>query len=153
MGILYRLLICCVVAIPASAVYNALDTPGDWYVFDTVAALSFLAVAIVCMLLTSGAAAGAGQAGQTTKPANKSANKPAKKSARKASKGGREEGEVKWFNGGKGFGFISCDDGQELFVHFRSVRKDSERLQPGKRVEFAIVEGKKGAEADDVVVV
>lgn len=65
----------------------------------------------------------------------------------------RQTGEVKWFNGSKGFGFISYGNDSEIFVHFRSVQSGSRRLSPGKAVEFTIGEGKKGAEAVDVLVI
>lgn len=85
--------------------------------------------------------------------AGKTGSSPATASRRTSSTAGsRQSGSVKWFNGAKGFGFISCENGEEIFVHFRSVRKDSPRLSPGKRVEFVIIEGKKGPEADDVSV-
>lgn len=85
--------------------------------------------------------------------AGKTGSSPATTSRRTSSTAGsRQSGSVKWFNGAKGFGFISCENGEEIFVHFRSVRKDSPRLSPGKRVEFVIIEGKKGPEADDVSV-
>ncbi|MDA8693728.1 cold shock domain-containing protein [Pseudomonadales bacterium] len=66
---------------------------------------------------------------------------------------GREIGTVKWFSGSKGFGFITRDNGEEIFVHFRSMQKDSKRLGPGLDVEYGIVTGDKGPEAADVVVV
>ena len=62
-------------------------------------------------------------------------------------------GKVKWFNADKGFGFITRDNGEEIFVHFRSMQKDSKRLGPGLDVEYAVVDGDKGPEAADVVVV
>ena len=62
-------------------------------------------------------------------------------------------GSVKWFSGSKGFGFITRDNGDEIFVHFRSLQKDSKRLSPGLDVEYAVVDGDKGPEAADVKVV
>ena len=62
-------------------------------------------------------------------------------------------GTVKWFSGSKGFGFIVCNDGEELFVHFRSIRKGSKKLNPGSKVHYKIMYGDKGAEAADVYVV
>ncbi len=141
MSIFNRLLICCVVAIPASAIYFGYTSePSTFFQFDTTAALSFLIVAIACVFLTG-------------IKINTGGTKSAKPVKKKAVKGGRQQGEVKWFNGGKGFGFINCDNGDEIFVHFRSVRKDSPRLSPGKRVEFMVVAGAKGQEADDVEVI
>ncbi len=45
-------------------------------------------------------------------------------------------GKVKWFNHEKGFGFITCDDGQDAFVHIKAVDADSGDLTEGRRVTF-----------------
>lgn len=66
--------------------------------------------------------------------------------------GDREQGQVKWFNVSKGFGFIIRDDGEEIFVHFRSIRGEGRRsLRDGQRVEFEVTDSEKGPQADDVV--
>ena len=63
-------------------------------------------------------------------------------------------GEVKWFNANKGFGFITRDSGEDIFVHFRSIRGEGHRvLRDGQRVEFEVSEGDKGLQADDVAAV
>lgn len=63
----------------------------------------------------------------------------------------REQGHVKWFNASKGFGFITRENGEDVFVHFRSIRGEGHRmLRDGQRVEFAISMGSKGPQADDV---
>ncbi|MCH7815201.1 MAG: cold-shock protein [Proteobacteria bacterium] len=65
----------------------------------------------------------------------------------------RESGNVKWFNANKGFGFITRDSGEDVFVHFRSIRGNGHRvLHDGERVEFAVSEGDKGPQAEDVAV-
>ena len=66
--------------------------------------------------------------------------------------GEREEGAVKWFNGKKGFGFIIRDNGEEIFVHFRSIRGDEGRrgLRDGQRVGFRVAQTDKGPQAEDV---
>ncbi len=62
------------------------------------------------------------------------------------------KGNVKWFNEQKGFGFISQDNGEDLFVHFSSIKQDGFKvLQEGDVVEFTIAQGKKGLQAVDVV--
>ncbi|CCK75657.1 Cold-shock domain family protein [Oleispira antarctica RB-8] len=67
---------------------------------------------------------------------------------------GRERGMVKWFNVKKGFGFITWDDGEDVFVHFRSIRGQGHRsLTEGQRVKFMVVRGQKGPQAEDVSVV
>jgi len=64
----------------------------------------------------------------------------------------REVGTVKWFNDSKGFGFISRDNGTDVFVHFSSIRGEGYRsLEDGQQVEFEVVEGDKGLQAQDVV--
>ena len=65
--------------------------------------------------------------------------------------GPREQGRVKWFNAAKGFGFITRDSGDDIFVHFRAIRGDGHRvLKDGQRVEFHISESEKGLQAEDV---
>lgn len=67
--------------------------------------------------------------------------------------GPREGGNVKWFNASKGFGFITRDSGDDVFVHFRSIRGDGHRvLYDGQRVEFFVSQGDKGLQAEDVAV-
>ncbi|MCL6416312.1 cold shock domain-containing protein [Aestuariirhabdus sp. Z084] len=64
---------------------------------------------------------------------------------------GREEGVVKWFNVSKGFGFITRQSGDDLFVHFRSIRGEGHRtLSDGQRVSFIVTEREKGLQAEDV---
>lgn len=62
-------------------------------------------------------------------------------------------GTVKWFNAEKGFGFITPDEknAPDVFVHYRSIEMDGFRtLDEGQRVEFNIVDGPKGQQAEDV---
>jgi CspA family cold shock protein len=67
--------------------------------------------------------------------------------------GDRESGNVKWFNANKGFGFITRDNGDDVFVHFRSIRGNGHRvLHDGQRVEFAVSAGEKGLQAEDVAI-
>ncbi len=66
----------------------------------------------------------------------------------------RENGTVKWFNNSKGYGFIQRDVGGDVFVHFRAVRGDGYKsLEEGQRVEFAVTQGQKGLQAEDVSIV
>jgi len=65
----------------------------------------------------------------------------------------RETGHVKWFNTEKGFGFIVRDNGEDLFVHFRAVGDGSTlQLVEGQKVEYHIGQGRKGPQAEQVVV-
>lgn len=64
----------------------------------------------------------------------------------------RVTGTVKWFNNAKGFGFITRNEGDDVFVHFRSIRGDGYRtLDEGQSVEFSLTEGPKGLQAEDVL--
>ena len=63
-------------------------------------------------------------------------------------------GTVKWFNGGKGFGFITQEAGEDVFVHFSAIQGDGFRnLEEGQNVEFDVVQGPKGLQAANVAVV
>ena len=64
----------------------------------------------------------------------------------------REFGTVKWFNGSKGYSFIERDEGDDIFVHYSAIQGDGFRnLEEGQRVEFSVVQGQKGLQAQDVV--
>ncbi|MDV4917144.1 cold-shock protein, partial [Enterococcus faecium] len=62
-----------------------------------------------------------------------------------------EHGTVKWFNNEKGFGFITVDGGDDVFVHFSAIQGDGfKSLEEGQEVEFTIVEGARGPQAAEV---
>lgn len=64
----------------------------------------------------------------------------------------RETGTVKWFNVSKGFGFIACDEGEDVFVHHRAIRGEGHKtLAEGQRVEFIVMQRDKGLQAEDVI--
>ena len=64
----------------------------------------------------------------------------------------RVTGSVKWFNDAKGYGFIQCEEGKDVFVHYRAIRGEGHRsLAEGQQVEYTQVTGDKGLQAEDVV--
>ena len=66
----------------------------------------------------------------------------------------KEQGTVKWFNAGKGYGFIERAEGEDVFVHFNAIVGDGYRnLEEGQRVEFNVTQGQKGLQAENVVVI
>ena len=63
----------------------------------------------------------------------------------------RQIGTVKWFNDAKGFGFVTPESGEDVFVHFRSIQGNGfKSLQEGQKVSFMLVKGQKGMQADEV---
>jgi len=68
--------------------------------------------------------------------------------------GNRESGTVKWFDTNKGYGFITRSMGEDIFVHFRSIRGNGYRsLYEGQSVEFIVTQGDKGPQAEDIHVI
>ncbi|WJH32521.1 cold-shock protein [Paenibacillus aurantius] len=63
-----------------------------------------------------------------------------------------ETGTVKWFNAEKGFGFIEREGGDDVFVHFSAIQGEGfKSLDEGQRVEFQVVQGNRGPQAENVV--
>ena len=61
------------------------------------------------------------------------------------------DGTVKWFNADKGYGFIEREEGEDVFVHFSAIQGDGfKTLDEGQRVEFDVVEGNRGKQAEKV---
>ena len=64
----------------------------------------------------------------------------------------REKGTVKWFNTSKGYGFIERPEGNDVFVHYSAIQSEGfKNLDEGQEVEFDIVEGPKGIQAENVI--
>jgi CspA family cold shock protein len=61
-------------------------------------------------------------------------------------------GTVKWFNSEKGYGFVTSEDGLDIFVHFSAITGDGfKSLDEGQKVEFEVVEGDRGPQAANIV--
>ncbi len=106
---------------------------------------SFLALVIMQLL-------------QSIKTGTAASRKPAKtassQSASVQSDPNRESGTVKWFDSNKGYGFITRSMGEDIFVHFRSIKGNGYRsLYEGQAVEFLVTEGSKGPQAEDIQIV
>jgi CspA family cold shock protein len=66
----------------------------------------------------------------------------------------KEQGTVKWFNGSKGYGFISREAGDDVFVHFSDIVAEGyHNPEEGQKVEFTAIQGAKGPQAENVVVI
>lgn len=66
-----------------------------------------------------------------------------------------KEGTVKWFDSRKGYGFITTEDGEDVFVHYSAIEGDDDtykKLNENDKVSFEVTEGKKGPQASNVVV-
>ncbi|MFL0266827.1 cold-shock protein [Candidatus Clostridium radicumherbarum] len=63
-------------------------------------------------------------------------------------------GTVKWFNAEKGFGFITGEDGKDVFAHFSQIKTDGfKTLEEGQKVSFDIAKGQKGPQAENITVI
>ena len=128
-------------------VIAVLVAAATWALLHFVPAVPIAAGLLIATLLTAvltsiSAPAATSAAAEATSTAH---------AAAPAVSGPREEGEVKWFNVSKGFGFITKDDGEEIFVHFRSIRGEGRRgLRDGQRVSFVEANTDKGPQAEDV---
>ena len=139
MSLIAKLLVSLVIAIIASTLVNLLF---EGEIFDARLLIAFF-VSTAATALIVGAQQSAGSTGAATR-----------KPPQKLTDGdtGREHGTVKWFNSSKCFGFIVKDDGEEIFVHFRSIRGEGRRgLRDGQSVSFFVAESEKGPQAEDVV--
>ncbi|MFA5522953.1 MAG: cold-shock protein [Tissierellales bacterium] len=63
-------------------------------------------------------------------------------------------GTVKWFNSEKGFGFITTDEGKDVFAHFSQINKEGfKTLEEGQKVTFNVVDGAKGPQAENITII
>jgi CspA family cold shock protein len=155
-----KLIVSLAIAAAAAALINFL--PGSDMSFLLLLAVLFIATAATAVIVTLPPSLAAPKAEQVNTPA-KPQKQPSRKkqpTERPASASterpapdnqNREQGEVKWFNVSKGFGFITMDNDEEVFVHFRSIRGEGRRsLRDGQRVSFIVAQSDKGPQAEDV---
>lgn len=144
MSFIGKLITSLVVAAIASAVIALVQggTLPDFVVWGIVALANLGTALLVTMNKPASVTA-------NSRPARPQAAAP--HSATGAGNADREQGQVKWFNVSKGFGFITMDNGEEIFVHFRSIRGEGRRsLKDGERVSFTVADSDKGPQAEDV---
>lgn len=149
MSLLSKLSIALIVAIVAASLTSVMMT-GDFFDFKILIGF-FFATTTTAILVGSGSNSSAGAGNQRRSAAEPRQTRPDSSSAPAGTSGQRVEGDVKWFNAAKGFGFIKEDGGQEVFVHFRSIRGTGRRaLRDGQRVSFVVADSDKGPQAEDV---
>ena len=142
LNIFFRILIAAVVAVVVSAFYAGSLKPDVIYFLDLRVTLSF-AIATIVTALLSGV--------PSRLLSSSSSHSYSNENYSNSDSEDREEGTVKWFNVSKGFGFITRECGEDIFVHYRSIRGEGRRrLHDGQAVEFSIIDSDKGLQADDV---
>lgn len=131
-----------------SSLSQLLPAPLAYFIIALTAAAGSLAAA------NSRPGAGSNATRNQSRPTTAAGSPPnsqASKSTAGKAGAGKELGKVKWFSASKGFGFITRDSGEDIFVHFRSINSKGNRvLREGQRVEFSIGNGSKGLQAEDV---
>lgn len=115
----------------------------------TTPEISLLIIFIVTAL--AGSIFATNPVGSKTSSPSRASSTSTTSSASSASGGDRETGTVKWFNVRKGYGFITRDQGEDIFVHFRNIEGKGRRaILEGERVSFIVTDGDKGLQADNV---
>lgn len=152
MSLFGKLVISLLVAAIASAITKYVGSYGEFLTLFCAFAAATIATSLLGSIKAPAAGpAAAGSAKKSAPKARAAKPKPQKTSKPKSAGGKREEGEVKWFNVSKGFGFISRENGEEIFVHFRSIRGEGRRsLRDGQRVSFVVADSDKGLQAEEV---
>lgn len=147
MNIALRIIISLVIALIAATLYTGLTAQEGFSLsFDVTTILAFSIATLATALITSFGQASSGAT-------NNSQRESGEEQDFTYGTENREQGIVKWFNYSKGFGFITRDQGDDVFVHYRSIRGNGRRsLHEGQRVEFTATEGEKGLQAEDVVI-
>lgn len=148
---LIRLIIAAVIAVVISGFYQGYSNDsGSLYQIDLVTMASFILATVLSTLLAelmpSNSSSKRSSNTRSESYENNASNNPSP-----ANDEDREEGTVKWFNVSKGFGFITRENGEDIFVHYRSIRgQGRRRLFDGQSVTFQVIDSDKGLQADDV---
>ena len=135
----------------ATQIYDRLLPENSWYLLVSMSIASVFASLIT--IRVNARLARVRPSSRRPQASPRSSRSSRDQSQLKSSDAPREEGTVKWFNRTKGFGFIIRENGDEIFVHHRSVSAHGGQranLSDGQRVTFTVVERSKGWQAEDV---
>ena len=141
MSLITKLIISLVIAVIACTLYTLVLTgqPFDPEQFPQMLVAFFVATTATALLVRDNVTHSGSDSDNANRPQSTSDTS-------------RDHGTVKWFNVSKGFGFITKDDGEEIFVHFRSIRGEGRRgLRDGQTVSFVVTDSDKGPQAEDVL--
>jgi CspA family cold shock protein len=140
MSLIAKLIISLVITAIASVLTTTLLEGEAVRLFDPRLTVAFFAATVATAIIVGSMAT------RTSPPTDRVEGAPP------PDDGARERGTVKWFNVSKGFGFIIRENGEEIFVHFRSIRGEGRRsLRDGQKVSFFVAQSEKGPQAEDVV--
>ncbi len=150
-------LVSIIIGVTAGGLFSGYQV-GTAFNLDLATCGAFAAIALAGALINqvmvasrAGATIAAGSNSASPAQNSRKTRPPAQPAS--SSQSSREQGLVKWFNYSKGFGFITRDSGDDIFVHFKSIRGEGQGkrgLRDGQRVEFSVTEGEKGLQAEDV---
>ena len=145
MSVTVKIMIALLIAAIAASIVSTLQTGA---IFNLPVWFAFAAACSASVLLGTLSHAPAQASSGKTAPGDASQGKMPGASTQ----GAREHGKVKWFNISKGFGFIVRDNGEEIFVHFRSIQSNGRRgLRDGQPVSFIVRQSDKGPQAEEVI--
>ena len=155
MSIIKKIVIAIVIGLIAYEI-TKLSLNGGIQIPDTTPEISllllFIATSLVSQFVAGGSPGTSSSAGKTkskSKSKSKSQNNSTSESSYSSSD--HELGTVKWFNVRKGYGFITRDAGDDVFVHFRNIEGKGRRaIEEGQRVSFVVTDGDEGLQADEV---
>lgn len=145
MSTLYRIILSAILAAIAAAILQSISDPDSNSIVNPIHFVIILIATALAAFISPTIKP------PVSVPSSKSSGKPSGKSSNKKS---RETGTVKWFNVSKGYGFVTRDSGEEIFVHFRSISGNGRKvLREGQKIEFSVVDGDKGPQAEDVDII